>query len=196
MTTSRPRHPWPSAKPSGDITDWQTHDFPDKSKWVLAYMDLFGPFGQATHAERAARLSAYGWTPEDLRTVCAAPHRVTSLHPPEITTEAQAEALAALTDEVTAFALLSVAASAHRRQGYAAHLSEEYRWGPEEVLAVIGTDAGGGEPFQAVAKHMRADLLPLIMGPGPVTETLRHSLDARNRTDWMTPNETPAEGAS
>ena len=187
MTTPRPRHPWPASKPVRDLIDWQNRDFPDKAKWALAYMDLFGGFG-SNHAERAYRLSCYGWTPEDLRTVCSAPGRITALYPPETATEAQTEALAALTDEATAFGLLLVAASTHRRQGYAAHLLEEYRWTPEEVLDVVGTDAGGGEPFTAVAKYMRADLLPLILGPGEVTEDLRHALDVRSRPKWMLPN--------
>ena len=52
----------------------------------------------------------------------------------------------------------------------------------------MGTDAGGGEPFTAVAKYMRADLLPLILGPGEVTEDLRHALDVRSRPKWMLPN--------
>lgn len=191
MTETRPHHPWPTEDTTVPRT-WRDVDLTDTHEWVRVYTDLFGPHGQAVHPERAARLAAYGWSPDDLRAVCTAPHTIASMSPPEMTTETEAEALAALTDEATAFSLLGVSASAYRRQEYAARLSETYRWSPEEVLAVIGAGSGGGEPFEAVAAHMRADLLPRIMGPGPVTETLRSLLDDRSRDTWLTPK--PTEG--
>lgn len=191
--TPRPLLPWPEEPPIGDSPGWESIDLPDKEAWSEAYIDLFGPYGQTSHPERASRLVAYGWTPEALRTVCAAPHNITTMHPPESATEFQTVALAALAEEARAFFLLGVAASADRLQSYAAHVSETHRWGPEEALALLGVNDSAGEPFEALAKQMWVDHPSRVMGPGPVADALRTSLDDRHGSDWLTP-EAPTKG--
>lgn len=206
--TDAPRPPllWPQENPNVDYPGWEDINLPDKQAWVQAYMDLFGPFGQTIHPIRAGNLDSYGWTPEDLRTVCASPHNVTTMHPPEIATERQSAALIALTYEATEFFRLGVAASADRRQSYVAHLSETHDWGADETLMVIGVDEvdavltltgadaehEDGEPFDAVGKHFRTDLPDLFLGPGPTTDALHSALEDRDRDHWLTPD--PKEG--
>lgn len=102
-------------------------------------MELFSGAGRATYLKRAERLGNYGWVPEDLRRVCSNPREVAQLPGSDysVTSEDQAEALAALVHEASIYYSNGHSLALSLRLSYVARLSTS-GWALSEVASLLG----------------------------------------------------------
>lgn len=132
----RPRFPFPQAKPVGlaMAAVWEATPILNRLAWAEVFSELF-PLRQATHPERAGRLSAYGWKPEDLQLMCTNPWRVETLHRrfDDPWSEESMEARAALMHEVTLFHKQAHEMSRLHRDVGTICLMSEHGWTREQA---------------------------------------------------------------
>lgn len=165
----RPRFPYPFIDPVAALpvgtpetinSAWAAADFPAKQEWADLYMELFSGAGKQTYLKRAARLSDYGWEPEDLERVCSNPRelaklpKVDSLLPDAdsvVKMEKEAEALAALVHEASMYYGNGSAMALDRRTHYVARLSG-LGWNQTQLASLVGVSK---QRVQALLKGWR-----------------------------------------
>ena len=109
----------------------------DAEAWRQLFDRLHSGTGASTYPQRAARLNAYGWTPNDLDRVCSGSRHVTNLLDPAHATEQEAEAYAALVDEARAYYSTGLAAASGLRTGYLVRLAG-HGWTQSELGNLVG----------------------------------------------------------
>lgn len=148
MTDSpRPRFPWPQPEPvrlsaDGPSAQWEDSALPKKQEWRDTFEDLFNGAGSATYLERAERLAGYGFVPQDLRRVCSNPRVVAAFPDPEVSTERDAEALAALAHEAAIYYSNGYTMSRDLELGYARRLIS-LGWLQPQVASLLGSRCRG-----------------------------------------------------